>query len=129
MSQMGLLKDLETILNKLDELDRDDLIDFICPGKHLYAWNLQPSKEGKSGSIEFRRAPSVVTTEKAKHWIAFTMAFIWMSLKFESQRFIDSQADVREHFRRVFQSDFQRQLLNSAQDIGEHWNLDSLFAS
>lgn len=124
LSQDGPLKGLEAVFGIIDELDRDDLIHFVCPGKY-YAWNLQPSQEGKSGSVEFRRAPGVVTSKKAKHWIALTMAIIWMSIKFEPRRFINSWTKARGSNYTVHHPNFQEQLLCSARDIGQLWNLDS----
>jgi hypothetical protein len=124
LREKGPLRGIEAVFGMLDKLSRDELIDFICPGK-FYAWNLQPSKEGKSGSVEFRRAPSVVSSKKAKHWVAFTMAFVWMSIKFESKKFIDAWATAGNNYRSIFHPDFQQQLLYSARDIGEYWNLDT----
>ncbi|KAI1354489.1 hypothetical protein F5Y01DRAFT_302495 [Xylaria sp. FL0043] len=124
LRKYGPLKGVRRIFNIIDELSRNDLVDFICPGKH-YAWNLQPSKEGRSGSIEFRRPPGVITGKKSKHWIAFTMAFIWMAVKFDPEKFLSAWVNAERNHREVFHPDFQAQLLSSAQDIGEHWNLDS----
>ncbi|KAI1465084.1 uncharacterized protein F4812DRAFT_439479 [Daldinia caldariorum] len=104
-------------------MDRDEIVDFISPSKY-FAWNLQPSKDGKSGSIEFRRPPGVDTAKKAKHWIAFTMAFVWMSVKFSPEAFIDASSKVKGNFRKLYHPDFQEQLLLSARDIGEYSNLD-----
>ncbi|KAI0107283.1 hypothetical protein GGR51DRAFT_161040 [Nemania sp. FL0031] len=96
---------LETAFSIFDELDCDNLIDFIYPGKN-YAWNLQSAKEGKFGSVEFRGALSVVTAKKAKHRIAFTMAFASMSIKFEPKKFVRDWVNARGSYRAVHRPDF-----------------------
>lgn len=67
----------------------------------------------------------MVTSKKAKHWIAFTMAFIWMSIKFEPKRFIKAWTKAQGNNHAVHHPDFQEQLLYSARDIAQFWNLDS----
>jgi len=64
----------QAVAGHIDNSSRDDVVDYVCPDKYR-AWNLLPSKQDGFGSIEFRRAPGVVTAKQAKHWIAFIMAF------------------------------------------------------
>ncbi|OTB11902.1 hypothetical protein K445DRAFT_26158 [Daldinia sp. EC12] len=104
-------------------MDRYEIVDFISPSKY-FAWNLRPLKEGKSGSVEFRRSTGADTAKKAKHWIAFTMAFVWMSVKFSPETFIDASSRIQGDFRKVYHPGFQDRLLESAREIGEYWNLD-----
>ncbi|KAM7197907.1 hypothetical protein V8F20_006355 [Naviculisporaceae sp. PSN 640] len=123
----GPLVGIKDVFNKIDAFtDRDHLIDFICPSKHC-SWNFLPAKTGKPGSIEFRRPPGVTSAKKAKHWIAFTMAFVWMSMKFSPQDFINelgwlgNEAGLGE----TLHPDFRKQLLKSAKEIGVFWHLDA----
>ncbi|KAK0622719.1 hypothetical protein B0T14DRAFT_564144 [Immersiella caudata] len=106
--------------------DRNRLIDFICPSKHC-SWNFLPAKTGKLGSIEFRRPPGVTLAKKAKHWIAFTMAFVWMSMKFSPQDFIDGLGwlGTELELEETLHPDFHQQLLESAKEIGVFWQLDA----
>jgi hypothetical protein len=71
----GPLRGLAKLFATIDSLDRDSIADLISPGK-FFAWNFLPSKSDGHGSIEFRRPPGVITAKKAKHWIAFTLAFV-----------------------------------------------------
>ncbi|KAI1477317.1 hypothetical protein F4774DRAFT_389638 [Daldinia eschscholtzii] len=75
LKEKGPLKGIQSIYEKLDSMDRYEIVDFISPSKY-FAWNLRPLKEAKPGSVEFRRSTGVDTAKKAKHWIAFTMAFV-----------------------------------------------------
>ncbi|KAF7549500.1 hypothetical protein G7046_g8334 [Stylonectria norvegica] len=120
--QYGPLRGLVASYSLIDGLSRDDLIDFVCPGKH-FAWNLLPSKSGRSGSIEFRRPPGVVTAKKAKHWVAFTMCFVWMAIRFDTELFI-AKFQGATNFQEINHPDFQSQLLEAAREIGEDGRLD-----
>ncbi|KAI0834477.1 hypothetical protein F5Y06DRAFT_300582 [Hypoxylon sp. FL0890] len=112
-----------SIFKTIDTLDRDEIVDFISPAKS-FAWNFQPSKEGRSGSIEFRRPPGVDSAKKTKHWVAFAMSFIWMSMTSNPQAFIDDLTKTKSTFRKVRHPDFQDRLIRAAKEIGEYWNLD-----
>ncbi|OTA94658.1 hypothetical protein M434DRAFT_70796, partial [Hypoxylon sp. CO27-5] len=119
----GPLMGIDAIFKRIDSSDREEIIDIISPAKY-FAWNFQPSKEGRSGSIEFRRPPGVDSSKKTKHWVAFAMAFIWMSVTSNPQTFIDSIRKTRRKFHRVSHPDFQERLVLAAKEIGELWNLD-----
>lgn len=79
---------------------------------------------GKSGSVEFRRAPGVVTAKKAKHWIAFTMAFLEMAVQFNPESLAASMQTAPD-LRTLYYPDFQEQLLMCARRIGIYGNLDT----
>ncbi|OTA62030.1 hypothetical protein K449DRAFT_434368 [Hypoxylon sp. EC38] len=119
----GPLMGIDAIFKKIDSSDREEIIDIISPAKY-FAWNFQPSKEGRSGSIEFRRPPGVDSSKKTKHWVAFAMAFIWMSVTSNPQTFIDSIRKTRRKFHRISHPDFQERFVLAAKEIGEFWNLD-----
>ena len=81
LRRSGPLRGLRLAFDYVDSVDRDTIIvDYVCPDK-FRAWNFLPSRTGKPGSSEFRRGPGVVTAKKAKHWIAFTMAFVDMAVQ------------------------------------------------
>ncbi|KAL8824674.1 MAG: hypothetical protein Q9191_004891 [Dirinaria sp. TL-2023a] len=118
----GPLRGLLQAFDFIDNADSDAIVDYVCPDKYR-AWNLRPCGTGGHGSIEFRRPPGIVTAKKAKHWIAFTMAFMEMALQFNPSR-------LAEHIRRVedlssmYHPDFERQLLDSARAINLYHHLD-----
>lgn len=76
----GPVRGLKRAFGHIDRASRNDIVEYVCPDKHR-AWNLLPARETGHGSVEFRRPPGVATSKKAKHWIAFTMAFIDMTLR------------------------------------------------
>ncbi|KAF5017107.1 hypothetical protein F66182_11014 [Fusarium sp. NRRL 66182] len=71
----GPLRGMAKLFATIDKLDRDEIVDLICPSK-FFAWNFLPSRTDGHGSIEFRKPPGVISAKKAKHWIAFTLAFV-----------------------------------------------------
>ncbi|KAH7143713.1 hypothetical protein EDB81DRAFT_935112 [Dactylonectria macrodidyma] len=114
---------MAAVYRHIDKLSvRDEIVDFICPSKH-YAWNFRPSRTGRAGSIEFRRPPGVSTCKKATHWVAFTLSFVWMAMRFESEYYIQ-QFDKTELPNNGNHPDFQRLLLKAADQIGESVHLD-----
>ncbi|KAI2470530.1 hypothetical protein F4781DRAFT_441815 [Annulohypoxylon bovei var. microspora] len=120
----GPFKGLKACFEKLDSLDRDEPVDFISPSKY-YAWNFQPSKEGRSGSIEFRRPPAVDTTKKAKHWVAFTMAFVWMAVTSGTDSFVHAASKTGTSFAELRYPNFEERLVQAAKEIGVFWYLDA----
>ncbi|KAF2188329.1 hypothetical protein K469DRAFT_703837 [Zopfia rhizophila CBS 207.26] len=76
----GPLRGVRHAFRHIDHASRDDIVNYVCPDKHR-AWNFLPARETGHGSVEFRRPPGVVTAKKAKHWIAFTMAFVDMAMR------------------------------------------------
>ncbi|KAK7430958.1 hypothetical protein QQZ08_002487 [Neonectria magnoliae] len=80
---------------------------------------------GKPGSIEFRRPPGVVTLKKAQHWIAFTMSFIWMAIRFDCQRFANKFRDESTNAEKIYHPTFEDQLLSAARELGEDMRLDA----
>lgn len=106
----------------IDNAARDDIIDFVCPDKYR-SWNFLPSKQGGPGSIEFRRPPGVVTAKQAKHWIAFTMAFIEMAMQFAPNSFacyVQSNPVLHD----LSFADFESKLLACSKQIGVYAQLD-----
>jgi hypothetical protein len=106
---------------------RGPLRDYVCPDKHR-AWNFLPARESGHGSVEFRRPPGVVTSKKAKHWIAFTMSFINMALRTNLDRLV--RRLIKLHVQRRnpdtvgISVDFEAMLLASAETLGIRATLD-----
>ncbi|KAL8730745.1 MAG: hypothetical protein Q9181_004551 [Wetmoreana brouardii] len=118
----GSLRGHGDVFQYIDNASRDEVIKFVCPDKYR-AWNLLPSKFRGSGSIEFRRAPGVETAKKAKHWIAFTMAFIEMAMQFNPNdlaRYAQSNPVLHDL---TFQH-FESTLLDCARQIDVYVQLD-----
>ena len=112
----------QAAFNYIDNSARDNIIDFVCPDKYR-AWNFLPSKQGGPGSIEFRRPPGVVTAKQAKHWIAFTMAFIEMAMQFRPNTFacyVRSNPVLHD----LSFAEFESNLLACAKKIGVYAQLD-----
>ncbi|KAF2637555.1 hypothetical protein P280DRAFT_482984 [Massarina eburnea CBS 473.64] len=76
----GPLRGIRHAFRHIDHASRNEIVRYVCPDKHR-AWNFLPARETGHGSVEFRRPPGVVTAKKAKHWIAFTMAFVDMAMR------------------------------------------------
>ncbi|KAI1206584.1 uncharacterized protein F4807DRAFT_463530 [Annulohypoxylon truncatum] len=104
-------------------MSRDEVVNFISLSKY-FAWNFQPSKEGKSGSIEFRRPPAITTTKKTKHWVSFTMAFVWMAMNGNLDAFVRASGKTGAKFQKLHPPNFEEQLLRAAKEIGVFWSLD-----
>ncbi|KAL5453954.1 hypothetical protein PMIN06_005209 [Paraphaeosphaeria minitans] len=107
----------------IDSLSRDELVRYVCPDKYR-SWNFLPSRDGGHGSVEFRRPPGVATTKKAKHWIAFTMAFMEMSINHDLVEFIRTRSTIFA-VRAPQRSDFEDLLLASARTAGVYSQLDA----
>ena len=106
----------------IDNATRDQVVDYICPDKYR-AWNVLPSKQDGFGSIEFRRAPGVVTAKQSKHWIAFTMAFIEMAMQFNPDPFA-CYVQSNPVFQDLSFADFEMKLLACAKQLGIYAQLD-----
>lgn len=106
----------------IDKATQDEVVDYVCSDKYR-AWNFLPSKQGKSGSIEFRRAPGVVTAKQAKHWIAFTMAFIEMAMQFSPDSFA-SYVQSSPVLQDLSFADFESKLLACARQLDVYAPLD-----
>ncbi|KAI1322547.1 hypothetical protein F5Y16DRAFT_413188 [Xylariaceae sp. FL0255] len=103
---------------------RQQIVDIMCPNREKYfAWNLLPSGDGGSGSVEFRRPPPVATAKKAKHWIAFTMSFVHMALRASPETLAAKIAEA-ERWGDVSHPDFQEDILKSARELGIDFQLD-----
>lgn len=125
LSTLGPLRGMAAVYRYIDGLNcRDEIVDFICPSKY-YAWNFRPSGTGRAGSIEFRRPPGVSTAKKATHWVAFTLSFIWMAMRFKSEYYIQQFDNNTGAPRSGYHPDFQRLLLKAADQIGESVHLDA----
>ncbi|KAF2707295.1 hypothetical protein K504DRAFT_492803 [Pleomassaria siparia CBS 279.74] len=93
----GPVRGLRHAFRYIDQASRDGIINYVCPDKH-HAWSFLPSREAGHGSVEFRRPPGVVNAKKAKHWIAFTMAFVDMAMRNNVGRI--SRRLPKQHYRR-----------------------------
>lgn len=121
--ELGPLRGFLQACNDIDQATTSDaIVEYICPDKHR-AWNLRPCLTGGHGSIKFRRPPGVVTAKKAKHWIAFTMAFMEMAAQFNPS---DSacQFERCQHLGNLAHPDFDSQLLASARNLNVYHLLD-----
>ncbi|KAK0757400.1 hypothetical protein N5P37_010123 [Trichoderma harzianum] len=94
----------------------------VCPDKYR-AWNLLPAREGKAGSIEFRRPPGVSTAKKAKHWIAFTMSFIYLAIRANPSH-LSSRVDESIDLDAILHPDFLEDLLRCARQLDVFAHLD-----
>lgn len=106
----------------IDKVGKDEVIDYICPDKYR-AWNILRSKIDGAGSIEFRRAPGVVNAKQAKHWIAFTMAFIELGMQFHPDdfaRYVRSNPLLQD----LTFADFESKLLVCAKELNIYAQLD-----
>jgi hypothetical protein len=123
----GPLRGLRLTYQHIDNASRNELVDYVCPDKHR-AWNFLPARESGHGSVEFRRPPGVVTSKKAKHWIAFTMSFINMALRTNLDRLV--RRLIKLHVQRRnpdtvgISVDFEAMLLASAETLGIRATLD-----
>ncbi|KAL8834341.1 MAG: hypothetical protein Q9170_003796 [Blastenia crenularia] len=119
-----LNRGLAYAFDKIDDYTRDDIIGYICPEKHM-AWNLLPSRTDGHGSIEFRRPPGVVTAKKAKHWIAFAMAFVDMAIQFDPSALAPQIANNLAGLYPAYHPDFRQQFLACARQLGVYAILDA----
>lgn len=117
LRQHGPLAGLSRVYERIEELPRDEVIEFISPSKH-FAWNMIPAKDGHPGSIKFRRPPGVINAKKAKHWIAFTMSFIWMATRFDLQNFVERSAASTATIGEIIHPDFLSRMAASARELG-----------
>ena len=120
---LGPLRGLLEAFDFIDSADADAIVGYVCPDKHR-AWNLRPCGRGGHGSIEFRRPPGVTTAKKAKHWIAFTMAFMEMAIQFNPSR-LASHIQGLEDLSSMYHPDFVCQLLASARILDIYHHLDA----
>lgn len=124
----GPLRGIRHAFRHIDQAPRDEIVNYVCPDKHR-AWNFLPAREIGHGSVEFRRPPGVVTAKKAKHWIAFTIAFVDMALRSNLDR-ISRRFSIRRFQHRgpdaMHRSgfDFDDLLLASAERLGVYAILD-----
>lgn len=116
------MRALPFIFNMIDQTPRDELIRLVCPDKYR-AWNLLPAREGKAGSIEFRRPPGVSTAKKAKHWIAFTMSFIYLAIRANPSH-LSSRVDESIDLDAIRHPDFLEDLLRCARQLDVFAHLD-----
>lgn len=116
LQQHGPIRSLPFIFDKIDEATRDEVIELISPDKNR-AWNLRPAKEGKAGSIEFRRPPGVASAQNAKHWIAFTMAFVYMAICANPSKLSQSIQDMQS-FEDISHPDFLDDIKRFASELG-----------
>lgn len=113
----------------IENLGRDDIVNFVCPDR-FRAWNFKNCLEGGRGSIEFRRPPGVVDAKKAKHWIAFTMAFVEMAIQFNPAQVIHQPLLHNGEHSEPFEPDsfdsdgFESYLLACAKRLGVYAQLD-----
>jgi Putative amidoligase enzyme len=105
LDKYGPLRGLYHAYNYIDSANRDDIVGYVCPNKYR-AWNFNPSRTGKPGSIEFRGPPGVVTAKKAKLWIAFAMAFLDVALQFNPEA-LAAHVQAAIHLCEVYHPDFQ----------------------
>lgn len=115
----GPRRGLRRAFRYIAHASRRELVNYVAPNKHV-AWNLLPSLETGHGSVEFRRPPGVVTAKKAKHWIAFTMAFVDMAMRTNLERIVRR----RPKYRQRDCNRFDDLLLASAEHIGVYSQLD-----
>ena len=125
----GPVRGIRHAFSHINHASRNDIVDYVCPDKHR-AWNFLPARETGHGSVEFRRPPGVATSKKAKHWIAFTMAFVDMALRSNldhiARRSIKYQLQHRPMGRTAGSSiDFDALLLASAEHLGVYSTLDA----
>ena len=111
------------LFDLIDRSSRDEVVALITPSK-FQAWNLLPSGTGKSGSVEFRHPPGVATAKKAKHWIAFTMAFVHMAIT-SSPDVLARQVASAVSLGEVSHPDFLDDLQRSAKELGVLSQLDA----
>ena len=124
----GPLRGVRHAFRHIDHASRDGIVDYVCPDKHR-AWNFLPARETGHGSVEFRRPPGVITAKKAKHWIAFTMAFVDMAMRTNLGRIARWLPKYRHRSRaRGMTSrpmiNFEDLLLTSAERLGVYSILD-----
>ncbi|KAI0447785.1 hypothetical protein F4803DRAFT_571461 [Xylaria telfairii] len=120
----GPIRSLPFLFNTIDTSTRQQIVDMMCPNRaRFFAWNLLPSDDGGSGSVEFRRPPGVATAKKAKHWVAFTMSFVHLALRCGPEALVAKVAKA-EHWGDVRHPDFQEDLLRSARELGIDYQLD-----
>lgn len=111
------------------ELSRNEVCEYLCPDKYN-SWNFRNAKVGGSGSIEFRRPPGVVEAKKAKHWIAFTMAFVEMVVQFNPAYFLhrplpaNEDESVERSYLHREEKAFDHYLLACAKRLGVYAQLD-----
>jgi hypothetical protein len=130
----GPLRGVRHTFCHIHHASRNDIVNYVCPDKH-HAWNFLPSRETGHGSVEFRRPPGVVTAKKAKHWIAFTMAFVDMAMRTDLD--LIARRLLKHHHRRHRTAgmtsrpsfDFDDLLLASAESLGVNSIFDQGFAS
>ena len=116
LGRYGPLRGLGYAFDYIDHCSRESVVDYVCPDKYR-AWNFNPCRPSGHGSIEFRRAPGVVHSQAAIHWIAFTMAFIDMAIQFS---LVSLAARVRDaiYLPEVYHPDFRSELLACAAELG-----------
>ena len=111
----------------IDTLDRDEVCEYLCPDKNN-SWNFRNAREGGFGSIEFRRPSGVIGAKKAKHWIAFTMAFVEMAVQFNPADFLHRPLHTNEAVEssclHLEQETFDHYLLACAKNLGVYALLD-----
>ncbi len=113
------------LFDTIDNSTRDEIVELLCPNNDkFYAWNFLPSRSNGIGSIEFRRAPGVATAKKSKHWIAFTMSFVFMALQSNPAE-LAAKVSKKKHLDEVYHPEFAEDLLNSAKDLGILPELDA----
>ena len=122
LSRHGPLRGLQYAFDYIDNVGIDGIVDFICPDKYR-AWNFLPCRQGGHGSIEFRRPPGVVNGKKAKHWVAFTLAFVEMAIQFNPSR-LASHVQSNSDLSQVYYPDFEAALLACARQLGIECQLD-----
>lgn len=106
----------------IDQTPRDELVRLVCPDKYR-AWNFLPAREGKAGSIEFRRPPGVSTAKKAKHWVAFTMSFVYLAIR-ANPSCLSSRVQESVGLDSIHHPDFLEDLLHCARELGIDDQLD-----
>jgi hypothetical protein len=124
----GPLRGIRHAFHHIGRASRDDIVSYVCPDKHR-AWNFLPARESGHGSVEFRRPPGVVNGKKAKHWIAFTMAFVDMAMRNDLDQISRGIAKDYHRRREVVSTsrpstEFDDLLLASAQHLGLYSTLD-----
>ncbi|KAL9596321.1 MAG: hypothetical protein Q9219_005875 [cf. Caloplaca sp. 3 TL-2023] len=120
----GPLRGLLRAYHYIDNAQRDEIIQYICPDKYR-AWNLLPSKTGGHGSTRFRRPPGVASAKKAKHWIAFAMTFVEMAIQFNPSALTAYLVDNLPHLHPSYHAGFWEQFLACAHRLGVFAILDS----
>jgi hypothetical protein len=120
----GSSRGLRRVFRYIDlQYSHDAIVDYVCPDKYR-AWNFLPAKEGGHGSFEFHRAPGVFNAKKAKHWIAFTMAFVDMAMRLSLDSIVRRLAKQKHRSEAPSQTTFDDFLLASAERIGVWSQLD-----